>query len=75
MDKFYDGINITPKTPVEQLPTLLTPKQLGAFFGLHKNGLYDLMRQKGFPVIFITSKKRIIPKELLIKWLEKQAGG
>ncbi len=52
----HDGMNI---------------KQLAAFLGTSYPVALRLSREKGFPCIAV-GRRRIIPKTLLMKWLEAQ---
>ena len=43
-------MKINRHTPIEDLPSLLTPDEFGAAVGLSKNFVYDLVRKGEIPV-------------------------
>ena len=57
-------MKITRKTPIEDLPSLLTPEEFRAAVGLSKNFVYDLVRKGEIPVMRFGRQIRI-PKSVL----------
>lgn len=56
-------------TNFDQLPLMLNADQLAQVLGISRAGAYQLMHEKGFPVIRI-GRRMVIPKENLRKWLD-----
>lgn len=59
-------------TSFEEVPLVIGAEQLSAVLGISRSGAYQLLRRKGFPTVHI-GKRMIVPRDLLIKWLEEQA--
>lgn len=57
-----------PGTPYDDLPIILTPKDVQRFLGWNKNQVYNLFRSKKFPAERI-GNKYIIPKQRFLYWL------
>jgi len=57
-------VEITRHTPIEDLPSLLTPEEFRAAVGLSKNFVYDLVRKGELPVMRFGRQIRI-PKSVL----------
>lgn len=57
-----------PGTPYDDLPNVLTPKDVQRFLGWNKNQVYNLFRSKKFPSERIGGKY-IIPKPRFLRWL------
>lgn len=53
---------------IEELPMILTPKDVQAFLNLKKDQTYNLFRSKSFPSERVASK-HFIPKPRFLKWL------
>jgi excisionase family DNA binding protein len=65
-----------PKTAVKdvgELPAILTMDQVRQLLGISRPMAYQLAHRKGFPVVRFGRTLRV-PKEALVKWLERQAG-
>lgn len=58
----------------DELPLILSVKELSEFLGISKSGAYELVKTKGFPVVKIGARV-LIPKDKLIEWIDKQSGG
>ena len=52
------------------LPDMLTPKDVQDYLRLGRTKTYDLLKQKPFPVLVIGSALRI-PKETFLNWLKE----
>ena len=58
----------------DELPLMLSVKELATVLGVSRTSAYELTKTKGFPSIKIGSRV-VIPKEKLIEWIEKNIGG
>lgn len=56
------------KVNAENLPKILTPKDVQEILGWQKDQVYNLFRSKSFPSERIGSK-HIIPKARFLRWL------
>lgn len=61
-------------TDPEQLPAVLSVEDVGAYLSISRAGAYALSHTDGFPVI-IVGKRRLIPKNRFLDWLEANCGG
>lgn len=59
-------------TSFDEVPLVIGAEQLAAILGISRSGAYQLLRRKDFPTVHI-GKRMIVPRDLLIKWLEAQA--
>lgn len=55
---------------IEQLPHIMTAKDVQDFLQISKSRAYELFKVKGFPTIIIGGNKRVKRDEFL-KWVEK----
>lgn len=60
-------------TSFDQVPVVIDAKTLSKVMGISQSKAYELFRSKGFPCIAI-GKRKIVPKDKLIEWLNKSAG-
>lgn len=60
-------------TNFDQVPVVIDAKTLAIVMGISRSKAYELFRSKGFPCIEI-GKRKIVPKDKLIEWLNKSAG-
>lgn len=60
-------------TDFNQVPVVVDAKTLSKVMGISLSKSYELFRSKGFPCIEI-GKRKIVPKDKLIEWLNKSAG-
>ena len=60
-------------TSFDQVPVVIDAKALSKVMGISQSKAYELFRSKGFPCIAI-GKRKIVPKDKLIEWLNKSAG-
>ena len=58
----------------EELPLILNSKQVAEVLGVSPSSGYELMHEKGFPVLKI-GNRMVVPKEKFIAWVEEQTGG
>lgn len=58
----------------DDLPLLLSVKQLSALLGVSHSGAYELIHQEDFPSLRI-GKRIVIPKEELQKWINLHTKG
>ena len=58
----------------DELPLFLSAKTVAQVLGISMAGTYELLHQKGFPVVKIGSRL-VVPKEEFLTWVEKQVGG
>ena len=56
------------------LPAVITVwPGLGQALGISRATAYQLIKEPGFPCLRVTQRKLIIPKDLLIRYLETKA--
>ena len=48
--------------------------EMAAAIGVSRPVAYELVRKEGFPAIRVSERRIIIPRDSLMRWLEKQAG-
>ena len=58
----------------EELPLFLNAETAAKLLGVSISSMYELMHEKGFPVLRIGSRL-VIPKEKLKVWVEQRIGG
>lgn len=58
----------------DELPLMLSVKELATVLGVSRTSAYELTKTKGFPSIKIGSRV-VITKEKLIEWIDKNTGG
>jgi len=64
-EKFYKSY--------DELPLMLSVREIAKVLGISKTSAYELVRIKGFPVLKIGSRL-VVPKEKFISWIETQLG-
>ena len=57
----------------DDLPLFLSAKNVAELLGISISSAYELMQEKGFPVLKIGSRK-VVPKEKFREWVEVSAG-
>ena len=57
----------------DELPLMLSVKELATVLGVSRTSAYELTKTKGFPILKIGSRV-VIPKERLIEWIDKNTG-
>ncbi len=58
----------------DELPLFLNAETAAKLLGVSISSMYELMHEKGFPVLRIGSRL-VIPKEKLQAWVEQRIGG
>lgn len=58
----------------EELPLMLSVREIAKVLGISKTSAYELVRRKGFPVLKIGSRL-VVPKEKFREWVAKNTGG
>ena len=54
----------------DDLPLMLSVKEVGTILGISRTGAYELVKEKGFPCIKVRGRI-IVPKQPFIEWLEQ----
>ena len=54
----------------EELPLMLSVKELAQIMNISKSGAYNLARSYGFPRIMV-GNRILIPRDNFLKWLEE----
>lgn len=55
------------------LPLLLTVADVQRILRLSKTSVGYLVHQKGFPLVQLSPRKYIIPRDLFLQWIDSQA--
>lgn len=58
----------------DELPLFLNAETAAKLLGVSISSMYELMHEKGFPVLQIGSRL-VIPKDKLQAWVEQRIGG
>jgi len=58
----------------DELPLVLTVREVATVMGISRVGAYDLAHSEGFPTIRV-GRRIAIPKAEFIKWLENESRG
>lgn len=58
----------------DELPLMLSVREIAKVLGISKTSAYELVRRKGFPVLKIGSRL-VVPKEKFREWVAKNTGG
>lgn len=57
----------------DELPLFLNAKTVAKLLGISPSSGYELMHEKGFPVLRI-GNRMVVPKEKFRKWVEENTG-
>ena len=57
----------------DDLPLFLNAETEAALLGVSISSMYELMHEKGFPVLRVGSRL-VIPKDKLLAWVEQNTG-
>ena len=57
----------------DELPLFLNAETVAKLLGISPSSGYELMHEKGFPVLRI-GNRMVVPKEKLRKWVEENTG-
>ena len=52
----------------EDLPAILSAKDISSYLGISKANSYQLMDSKGFPILRI-GKRKLVPKDKFLIWI------
>lgn len=55
---------------LQELPDIITVKQLSAYLRISLNATYELMRSTNFPTLRI-GKRMLVSKENLMEWIDE----
>ena len=58
----------------DELPLFLNAETVAKLLGISPSSGYELMHEKGFPVLRIGSRM-VVPKEKFRQWVEANVGG
>ena len=58
----------------DDLPLFLNAEMVAKLLGISPSSCYELMHEKGFPVLKIGSRM-VVPKEKFRAWVEQNVGG
>ena len=58
----------------DELPLFLNAETVAKLLGISPSSAYELMHEKGFPVLKIGSRL-VVPKEKFREWVEHNVGG
>ena len=58
----------------DELPLMLNAETLSKVLGIAPSSAYELMHEKGFPVLKI-SNRLVVPKQAFIDWVTAHTGG
>ena len=58
----------------DELPLMLNAETLSKVLGIAPSSAYELMHEKGFPVLKI-SNRLVVPKQAFIDWVHAHTGG
>ena len=58
----------------DELPLMLNAETLSKVLGIAPSSAYELMHEKGFPVLKI-GNRLVVPKEDFITWVRANTGG
>lgn len=65
-------MNLTTYKSYDELPAVLTAKEVAEVLRISRSYAYALMTKEGFPSLTV-GKRIVAPKRLFIKWLEGEA--
>lgn len=57
----------------DELPLFLNAEMVASLLGISPSSGYELMHEKGFPVLRI-GNRMVVPKEKFRKWVEENTG-
>ena len=57
----------------DELPLFLNAETTAKLLGISISGMYELMHEKGFPVLKIGSRL-VVPRDKLLAWVEQNVG-
>ena len=57
----------------DELPLFFNAETTAKLLGISISGMYELMHEKGFPVLKIGSRL-VVPRDKLLAWVEQNVG-
>ena len=57
----------------DELPLVLNAETTAKLLGISISGMYELMHEKGFPVLKIGSRL-VVPRDKFLAWVEQNVG-
>lgn len=70
--------NLTHTHPIyrsmDELPSVLSVKELKTFLGISRAGAYQLLHRADFPTLHVASRL-LVPKDALMKWIVQNTNG
>ena len=60
-------------TNFDELPLLLTTKDIANLFGISLPTAYELTRRTDFPTLRVSERRIVIPKDAFKLWVEEHA--
>lgn len=57
----------------DELPLFLNAETMAKLLGISISGMYELMHEKGFPVLKIGTRL-VVPREKFREWVEQNVG-
>lgn len=58
----------------EELPLFLNAEMVARLLGISPSSAYELMHEKGFPVLRV-GNRMVVPKEKFRQWVEEKVAG
>ena len=58
---------------LNDLPLFLQASDIALLFGISKPQAYVLLNRKDFPTVLVGEKRRVVPRDSLISWIQKQS--
>lgn len=56
----------------DELPLMLTASDISGILGMSLNNCYELLKTPGFPVLYVSKRRMVVPKDKFIAWMDKQ---
>jgi len=57
----------------DDLPVIMSVKDLQNVLGIHSNNVYELVKKPGFPSIRVSERRIVIPRDRFLQWLDNSA--
>lgn len=58
---------------INEMPSLLTVKEVAKVLRIGRNAAYDLVYKNNFPVLRLGPKKIRVPKKELLRWIHEKS--
>lgn|GEM_PF-583142 len=59
---------------LKELPPMLNAKILKSIMGLSNGSVHALMKSEGFPLLKINNKRKLVPRDAFLQWLNDNTG-